>query len=272
MLIELDFNPYNLEIHPNGYLIAVDHIKGRLVLLNNELKQIEIIDKLDNKTFQPLGLTTNGDDRIYICDYENNSIIMTDLEFKYINSVGGRKPRGNPQQQQQQQIKLNLPYDVCYSNQFIYVCDFQNKRIQKLTANDLTFDSMYPLTYSPWQIKINQNLACIRAYDDLSINFYNLSNFQITRKYTGHNGIICQNNSLFFEYNHLGCTIECYDSTGGFCEQLVAKFTHIPFHSYFGMILFNGRLIISAQQRFIVLRIYEACESLRNQTIFNMTI
>ena len=62
--------------------------------------------------------------------------------------------------------QFHQPLGITFHEDSIYVCDGNNKRIQKLSRN-LNNEDSYPLKFEPWDIKIIKNVPCIRPYSDI---------------------------------------------------------------------------------------------------------
>ena len=80
---------------------------GAICLYNSEIELIRKIEKIDENTFKPNVIATNGTDRIYMSDVFKDRIIMTDFDFKLLNTY-------------------ELPKFVsglCYANNLLYICD-----------------------------------------------------------------------------------------------------------------------------------------------------
>lgn len=211
-LINLDIGPRDICVLTNGNMLLVNYDKNCLVLLDRNLKFIKTIKKLNNKSFQPTYVDAY-DDRIYVSDCLTSQIIITDLEFKHIKSFG---TVGN------ESSNLNYPLGLQYYKDCLYVCDYYNKRIQKLDKN-YEFINSYKLDFKPWQIKITNDLACVRS-DGIpngpQISFYKIANFEVVCRHVEHNGTISVLNALFYEYFNTTKTFFCYNKHGELVERI----------------------------------------------------
>ena len=103
--------------------------------------------------------------KVYVTQYETNSLTVYSTEGRYIESVG----RGG-----NRELEFKFPRGVAVSNvnDIIYICDVNNYRIQCLNL-DLTFNSFIPNINNPFDIKLTpQNIVvlilgspCIKFYD-----------------------------------------------------------------------------------------------------------
>jgi hypothetical protein len=121
--ISLAFEPTSFYILPTGNLVIASWKSQFLKIYNDKLIQIEMIDKINKNTFASHFLTSNGTNSIYITDCAADQIIKTDLDFNFITQFGSA---GTSNQQ------LNYPLGITFHDNSIYVCDSDNKRIQKL--------------------------------------------------------------------------------------------------------------------------------------------
>jgi DNA-binding beta-propeller fold protein YncE len=119
----LAFEPTSFYILPTGNLVIASWKSQFLKIYNDKLIQIEMIDKINKNTFASHFLTSNGTNSIYITDCAADQIIKTDLDFNFITQFGSA---GTSNQQ------LNYPLGITFHDNSIYVCDSDNKRIQKL--------------------------------------------------------------------------------------------------------------------------------------------
>ncbi len=202
--MDLGFEPTSFDALPKGNLVIASLESKALQIYDKEFKLIKTIDKINNQTFSPLYLTSNGKNSIYITNYNENQIIQTDLDFNFIKKFGGK---GSTNQQ------LDLPSGITFHGDSIYVCDSNNKRIQKL-SEDLVFQESYPLNFKPWNIKIVRNVACIRLSDKHIISLYQLNPFSFKCRIGTNNCEIYAINSWFYVINQFDKRIECYDING----------------------------------------------------------
>ena len=87
---------------------------------------IKRVDRINGEKFQPSTIMANLDEKqFYICDLQNDRILITDLDFNFIKSVGSK---GSEMHQ------FKAPYDICFSASKFYVIMKTNeyKFIQKI--------------------------------------------------------------------------------------------------------------------------------------------
>lgn len=237
-IIDLKENPFDLCLLPNNKFLASNYDHYNLTLYDENLTLLKTIDRINNKKFKPLFLASDSNTRMFIADDIGHQILMTDLDFNLINTAGSN---GTGSQQ------FNYPRGIAYSNNYLYVCDFSNKRIQKLFLNreddNLSFERTIQLDYMPWQIKICNNTACIRSWTLTSIIFYNLDTFKVKFKYDNHNGKISEINGYIYEYVSSNKKFYCYDQNGNLNEEIELKvIKNIPYNSFDGCLVYSKEL------------------------------
>lgn len=243
-IIDLNVKPTDACVLPNGNLLVVSYNNNSILIMNKNMEIIRVIDKINNQPVSAYYATTNGKDRIYLSDFNNHRIIMTDLNLNFIKYSSGCIG------------SLNYPAGITYANDFIYLCDYYTKRIHRLTAN-LDQHTYFTLDIRPFQIKISNNFACVKGWNPESIRFYDINTFSLVNKYEGHGGDIlelqshfvehsCQN-KLFYIYNQKGIQIDQI-SSDGFNGLITSD------NDNHGMTWFNGCLILTTRssQKLIV--------------------
>ncbi len=124
-IIETKFRVYDLCLLPNGDLLTAAFDQMNLVVYDRNFKLLKIIDKINNQNFKPISIYLNPETKsIYICDFQNHKILLIDSDYNYVKSIGSQ---GN------ELFEFNSPSSLCFSNNFLYVCDTSNKRLHKLS-------------------------------------------------------------------------------------------------------------------------------------------
>lgn len=216
--------------------MAVSNYKSKSITVYDEnLILIKTVLTIDNNEINPFGITSNDLNRIYISDDLSSSVIQTDFNFNKIKSFdlndrscgGSFKPNG-----------------LCYGNNFIYVCDHDNKKIFKLTA-DLEFNDSYSIDYEPRSIKIIEKTLCVRRSFSEELYFYDADNFAFKCKHEDELGMISTINSMFFKCG--SSSIYCYDING----NLVGSFSigSLKYHrsdGFDGVMAYHGENLVIA--------------------------
>lgn len=231
--IDLNYRPSSICALPNGNLLSCSN-SDYLQLYDKDLR---LIDTISNVAKYALCVATNNRDRIYIPNrgIDANQIVVTDLDLNKIKI-------SNPG-------SVNNPHGLSFYNGYIYVCDYSNKRIQKLTE-ELAFVQFYQLDFNPTQIKVHNDLACVRPYNLNFICFYEIENFTLKQKYENHGGTISEINGIFYEYNHSNKKIYCYDRNGELKEEIETDGFNNCINSYWDgcLDILNNNIICSSAE------------------------
>jgi hypothetical protein len=234
-IINLGFEPISFDALPNGNLVIASNESKSLKIYDKKFKLIKTIDKINNQTFSSLYLTSNGKNSVYLSDRIGHKIIQTDFYFNFIKQFG---EEGSTNQQ------LDDPLGVIFHDNSIYVCDSNNKRIQKL-SEDLVFQESYPLNFKPWNIKIIKNVACVRSNGEPHIiSLYQLNPFFFVRKISRLNGEIYSIHSWFYVNNEFDKRIECYDINGNLVDYKVLENVYEEESQNYSSGFFNNKFII----------------------------
>ena len=228
--------PSDICVLSNGYILAANCKDLNLTLYDSNIKAVKTIDKISYQSFKPISIASKGD-KIYICDIGSHRIIRTDLEFRR-TALFGSQGFGSSH--------LNHPHGICFHKQHLFVCDAFNNRIQRLSSR-LSFEQSYILDYEPWQIRIANNIACVRGLNVTSIFFYDISvDMTLKFEFTGHNGIIGNIGSCFYEYYAVNAKIYFYDDKGELYEEVQTDgFSNIKVDQFGGITTMLGKFLIA---------------------------
>ena len=205
-IIQVNVEPHFLCSLPNGNLLSCNF--ESLSLYDKSFQMIKTITKIDTQSIFCFYATTDNDNRIIISNSEENQVIVTDLDLNKIKCLGSYGKAVD---------QFDYPRGLAYYKSFIYICDYGNKRLQKINKS-LEFDKSIELDYCPVQIKIANDNACVTSL--FSLIFYNLADFKILFKYDGHNGNISEHNSYFYEYYSYNQKFYCYNRNGQLTEEI----------------------------------------------------
>jgi hypothetical protein len=234
-IIDLGFEPISFDALPNGNLVIASNESKSLKIYDREFQLIKTIDKINNKTFSPQYLTSNDKNTVYLSDRIGHKIIQTDFDLNFIKQFG---EEGSTNQQ------LDDPLGVIFHDNSIYVCDSNNKRIQKL-SEDLVFQESYPLNFKPWNIKIIKNVACIRSNGEpYIISLYNTNPFSFKCEISNGNSEIYSINSWFYVNNEFKKRIECYDINGNLVDYKCLENVYEEESQNYSSGFFNNKFII----------------------------
>ena len=166
--------------------------------------------------FEPRGITINDKNEIYITDRLKHQIILTDLEFKPIKTLGSIGSNTD---------QFIEPFGIRFKNYQVFVCDLGNKRIhifdEKLEniMNTIQLD-MYPL-----RIEISDKFFCISGktnfnnmYD--SFGFYSRDTHELCSPKTETFGRINKINENFYIFDFNSKKFACHEKNGNFIENI----------------------------------------------------
>ena len=148
---------------------------------------------------------------LYISDYDNNRILIIDLEFNKIKSVG-QSGSGDDQ--------FLGPFDMCFQNNTLYICDYYNKRVQ-IYSKDLELLRSLKVDYLTWKIKASNSKLCVESGDSSGIHFYNLDDLSECKTFNHGVCRISEINSSFYEINQKSKKVFCYDNHGNLKEEIL---------------------------------------------------
>lgn len=248
-VIEINYG-IELDVLPNGNLVLADYSMGELALYDRNFSLIRTCDKINEKECDPYGVTNDGENKKYISDYASKSVIMTDLEFNYLDHVGDLGSDIS---------KFNFPAGISYSNDRVYVCDCNNRRIQ-IFSSDLKFiGKIDQLDYRPWHVKVNGKVACVDSRDGNGVYFYDIDTFTLKSKFNHGECRVNMLESIFYEFSLNTKKLYCYNNDG----KLLREFEYDKFLEYFhdpidgSMVQFHDFIVISSysQQKLIRIQI-----------------
>ena len=227
----IDHMPYDVCVLNNKHLIVVHD--DCLSLYNEFFNLVRSIDEIDFKKFTPASIACNDENQLYISDWKENRIIMTDMEFTKLKVYGENN-------------ELSRPWSLSFNTGVLYACDFNNKSL-KLFDKDLELFKTVKLGYQPWQMKASDKIVCINTYYFYDTVFYSKDEFTPLCCYKNQQCRISVINSHFYGYSYKTNEIYCYDDTGNFIESIeVSRTDEDDSHCDDGCILyFDTSLVIS---------------------------
>ena len=169
-------NPRSLAIHyktGNIYIADTDNHRVQVFSCNGDY-----LFMFSDKMNKPVGICISQN-KVFVTQYNGHCINMYELEGKLIKSVGSE---GNGEAQ----FKNPNGLDVSDRNNNIYVCDWNNHRIQILTE-ELKYQSMLgvDLLKYPRDVKVTQDRILVLDSSDPCMFVFNsdhvLTNRLITR-------------------------------------------------------------------------------------------
>lgn len=189
-----------------------------LILYDEAIQLIKRLTRIDDDIFfEPSGMAIDGEENhLYIADTHNRKIIMTDLEFNKIKSIG----------------RIGSGYEeffslagICFKNGNLYICDKCNGRIHIFTKDLQFLNSFRPFEFIfPFYIRATKSLILVQSSTSPTILYiYKLPDFIWHKKINSVN--ICLKvsviDSFFYRYNYRSESMLCYDEDGNFEEEIV---------------------------------------------------
>ena len=175
-------------------------------------KQFEIIKTVEfkDKKIQPVGIAYDDvSSRIYFSDVLNHQIIMTTIDLDFIKTFGSK---GSDSQ------TIDKPLGVCFKNNKLYICDFNNRRIQILDAN-LEFYDTLKLDYYPTTIKVSNNTIGICG--NTGTYFYDIETKMPKFQHSGVVGRMNEIDSHFYVFSYSPKKMFCvYDVNGCLTDEI----------------------------------------------------
>ena len=156
---------------PNS--IAVDSDTNNIYICDGRNNRVQVFDEsleflltFSDWMEKPTGICIYLN-KVYVTQYETNSLTLYSTEGRYIESVGRE---GN------NEIEFQFPRGVAVSNvnDIIYICDVNNHRIQCLNL-DLTFNTFIPNNNKPFDIKLTPQNIVILTLGSPCIQFFDYS-------------------------------------------------------------------------------------------------
>ena len=124
-IIEGVKKPWGIAMNSKGQLIVTEH-DGDVVFLNRFGARFCDIRRRDNGFEFLSGVAVDDKDNVYVADYSLNTVFKFDKKRNLVHKVG-RKGSGPGE--------FNKPRGLTFAKGQLYVCDYDNKRVQVLTSH-----------------------------------------------------------------------------------------------------------------------------------------
>ena len=112
----------------NKSLLVTSSDDNTIVQLDDKYNEIKKINYIQNhKLLTPLSVCSDGFDTIYICDFGNNCVVVTDNEFSRLKRIIGRKSLDCGQSIE--------PLDICFADNTLYVLNKDNSVVTTFNRN-----------------------------------------------------------------------------------------------------------------------------------------
>ena len=235
-VFDLKASPLDLIVLPNNQILVTNH--SCLSIYDQNLHLVKVINRIEDRNsrteeFRPLATTLNMECKsFYITNYQQ--ILMTDLEFNFIKSIGSF---GNGCEQ------FNGPYDLCFINQNLYVCDYFNKRI-KVYTNQLEYVISYDLSCFPWKMKRFRSIVFIQSVN--GIYCFKLEDFSLIKYFQQSHFRMSQVFSNIFQFDYHNKKLVCYDYEGDLKEEVNFTNENLIETRDGALLEFNGSLLMTS--------------------------
>ena len=233
-IVKTDIRPHDFCIFSDNRLLVADYKDKYLATFDQDFNLIEKIDKINNQTFEPFAISISKSDNFYVLDWERHCLIMTDLNFKFIKSVGSKGSSMD---------RFCYPFSVVCKDNNLFISDSDNKRV-KLYTQDLELVKIYDLDYMPYSMKISDQRMCIISTKEIFL--YDLDEFVIIKRTKTEIYRISDINSLIYGFELMKKRLIIYDFQGSLLEEI--KIDHfkelITSSKDFALLYFNGKLLI----------------------------
>ena len=194
-------NPVSFQILPNGNLLCGTY--GSVMQLDENLKKINDI--------QAAGLclsALNDRNQIYVSSHSKHCIILFDLDLNQLNQFGSYGTENN---------QLNYPLGLCCKDEKLYICDYNNKRVQILTL-DFEYINTLNLNGNPRRIQISNTAIGISC--NQGTYFYDLKTETLKNQFDSCTYNINYIDSIFYTSNYLEKKFYFFDTNGNFIEEI----------------------------------------------------
>ena len=147
----------------------------------NQLKKIDVPGSV-------YGCAVHYKKGIYVTDYTKCCIYMMDNQLNMIKTFGKKGSSMN---------QLEYPTSICCQDDYVYVCDSCNKRIQIFTL-DLKYHDTIQLVFRPCFIAVSCTTIAICVESKKGIHFYDIKTKELKKKYSDIDGRISVIDSYFY--------------------------------------------------------------------------
>ena len=241
-LVKTNIKPHDLCIISDNRLLVADYEGGYLATFDQDFNLIHKIDKINNQTFKPYAISISKSDNCYVLDWERHCIIMTDLNFKFIKTVGSEGSSID---------RFWYPYSVVFKEKNLYISDSDNNRV-KLYTQDLELVKIYDLDYMPYSMKISDQRVCIISEKEIFL--YNLDEFILINRLETKIHRISEINLLIYGFDLMKKRLIIYDFQGSLLEEInIDHFKELIASSRdCALLYFNGNILITFREKAVI--------------------
>ncbi len=201
-IIPLVRQPSSLIALPNNNFVFGTNFSA--MLFNENLEQIKTIST-GGYSFCAL----NHRNQICVSVGDKDFIILFDLNLQQLKQFGSRGSGNN---------QLDYPIGLCCHEDYLYICDYFNQRIQIFT-HDLEYSNTIQLDDRPFRIQISETTIGISCFQ--ATLFYDLKTKTLRKKYNFVVNMINYIDSIFYTSNLQDKKFYFFDSEGNLIEQML---------------------------------------------------
>ena len=210
--ISIGVDSDEIKILSNGHFISSN--SSSVTLFDESFKQLK---KVDIKC-PAFGCAIYNDKYIYITDFDKHCIYLMDNELNIIKTFGSE---GDGMDQ------FRYPCTICCQNEYLFVSDYNNKRIQILTL-DFNYVDTIQLDFHPKSIALSRTTIGIYCYKN-GIYFYDLKTKILKKRYQNIPGRISLIDSHFFVVTK---KLLIFDEEGELIDEASVESISEHFRSY----------------------------------------
>ena len=164
--ISIGVDPYEIKNLSNRAIITNN--SGSVTLFDESFNQLKKVDIKGHAG----GCAIYNDKNIYISDHYKHCIYLMDTDLNIIKTFGSRGRGMN---------LFNCPLNIFCQNEYLFVSDFGNERIQILTL-DFKYHDTIKLDFYPYSIAVSSTTIGINGPNE-KIYFYDLKTKTLIKKY-----------------------------------------------------------------------------------------
>ena len=182
--ISIGVDPYEIKRLSNGHFISSN--LGSVTLFDESFKQLKEIDIKGSAS----GCAIHNDKNIFITHYSKHCIYLMNNELNIIKTFGSEGDGMN---------QFYYPFTIICQNEYLFVSDHGNKRIQILTL-DLQYHYTIQLDFNPKSIAVSNTTIGINSNSlcDNMIYFYDVKTKKMKKEYRNIMGRISFIDSHFY--------------------------------------------------------------------------
>jgi hypothetical protein len=200
---------YDICVLPNNCFLSLNF--DSISVVDEKFNIIKTIQKIDDKPISSPGSALNMEKNcIYVSNRSGHCVYMLDIDLNMIKSFGSEGKDKN---------SFKYPHGICFNDDYLYVCDYSNFRIQ-IFNSDLEYGDSIKLSVAPLTIQISGTSIGIVGHDN-SVHFYDKSTKALKKQHNQNcYGRISEINSLFYVITKSSFKmLYCFDADGNLLSE-----------------------------------------------------